>query len=138
MNSHVFSVAEERRFKTGFFGIEHGRPIAAFVVYTLASLPGQRVILQCQVPGCVQVSTGDSWSNFFMGANDKIEQYGPDTRFWDSNGSDEAIRKLIAMEVAAHPDLVGGPINMISISSSEIKWIQHSHECPDIKPILKH
>jgi hypothetical protein len=122
-------------FEAAFFGMDHGRPIVAIVVYQIANLPDQRVALQCQVLGCVIVYDSNTWSNAFMGMNDEIMQYGGDVNFWNSNGSDEAIRKLIQIEMAAHPDFVGGDIDMLSISTGGARWIEHGRECPEVKPI---
>jgi len=72
-----------------------------------------------------------------MGKNDEIMRYGGDVSFWNSKGSDEAIRELIKIEMGAHPDLVGGDIDMLSIGTGGVHWIEHGRECPEIEPAKK-
>jgi hypothetical protein len=61
---------------------------------------------------------------FFSGANDHIIAYIGSHPGWRKHGVVIAVRHLVELEADAHPDLVGGPISVLTVDGrGKPRWI---------------
>ena len=74
-------------------------------------------------PDAIRVPT--ERARVFVGVNGHIEAYINSHPKWEQGGDINAAQRLIKLEVAAHPDMVGLPISIGMVDSSgRFQWVQ--------------
>lgn len=106
-------------------GVDNGKPTAAHRVYTLGP---KRITRAC--PGDCPAAT----DTFFLGQIGAISKHlsktGGAQKFFSERTDQAAIRELIEVEIAASPQLVGGPINILRIPvQGGADWLEGGGSC---------
>ncbi len=107
-----------------FAGTENGSPVAYARGFKIAS------------DGSVNAVSNDvtmtGAAGFFAGYNDHIATYLKAHPNWSHKDIVTTARKLIELEIAAHPDGVGPPISILTVDSKgKQKWVD-AGACPAI------
>ncbi len=107
-----------------------GQPMLGVVELRRAS-NGSNLVAQTAIcPGnCRQ---GDGL--FYLGYWDQIRPYVANSGQPRSVGSAASIDRLIRLEINAHPNDVGTPINILELNGSGARWLQNGGNCslPDV------
>ncbi|HEY1678600.1 MAG TPA: hypothetical protein VGG04_12870 [Candidatus Sulfotelmatobacter sp.] len=83
------------------------------------------VILENAVPRPEAISIPSERIDVFAGVNGHIRAYLRSHPDWENEGDVSVALRLINLEAAAHPDLVGPPISIGAVDSSgEFHWIE--------------
>ncbi len=99
-----------------FVGTEHGKPVAY--------ARGFKVAADGSITTVSNDITGTGASGFFAGVTDHIAAYLKATPNWSHLDTVALARKLIGLEIAAHPDGVGPPISILTVDrKGKQKWI---------------
>ena len=107
-----------------FAGTENGSPVAYARGFKIA---GDGSVNAVSVDVTMTGAAG-----FFAGFNDHIAAYLKAHPNWSHKGAVATARKLIELEIAAHPDGVGQPISILIVDrKGKQKWV-HSGACPAI------
>ena len=68
------------------------------------------------------------------GETDGIQSFLQNQRdFWASHDPIAAARRLVEVEIAAKPDKVGQPVDIIRIDPNGIQWVAKKPACPEIQ-----
>ncbi len=76
-------------------------------------------------PGSCKQST----ELFYLGYWERIKPYVATPSGPRSVGSAASIDRLIRLEIAAHPNEVGAPINILELTGSGARWLQNGGNC---------
>jgi hypothetical protein len=99
-----------------FVGTEHGKPVAYARGFKVAS-DGSATTVSNDI-------TGTAASGFFAGVTDHIATYLKATPNWAHMDTVALARKLIGLEIAAHPDSVGPPVSILTVDrKGKQHWI---------------
>ncbi len=74
-------------------------------------------------------SCTESTELFYLGYWERIKPYVATPSGPLSVGSAASIDRLIRLEIAAHPNEVGAPINILELTSSGARWLQNGGNC---------
>ena len=66
---------------------------------------------------------------FYLGYWERIKPYVEDSGRPRALGSAASIDRLIRIEMHAHPDTVGTPINILELTGSGARWLQNGGNC---------
>ena len=66
---------------------------------------------------------------FYLGYWDQIRPYVANSGQPRSVGSAASIDRLIRLEISAHPNEVGAPINILELNGSGARWLQNGGNC---------
>jgi hypothetical protein len=66
---------------------------------------------------------------FYVGYWERIKRYVATSSGARSVGSAAAIDRLIRLEIAAHPNEVSAPINILELTGSGARWLQNGGNC---------
>jgi hypothetical protein len=102
-----------------------GQPLLG-IIELLRANTGDRLTAQTAIcPGnCRQ---GDGL--FYLGYWDRIRPYVANSGQPRSVGSAASIDRLIRLEINAHPNEVGAPINILELNGSGARWLQNGGNC---------
>ncbi len=99
-----------------FVGTEHGKPVAYARGFKVAS--------DGSVTPVSHDITGTGAAGFFAGVTDHIAAYLKATPNWAHMDTVALARKLVDLEIAAHPDSVGPPVTILTVDhKGKQKWI---------------
>jgi hypothetical protein len=99
-----------------FVGEEKGKPVAYARGFKVAA-DGSVSILSNDI-------TGTGAAGFFAGVTDHIAIYLKENPHWDRMDTVSLVRKLVDLEIAAHPDEVGPPVSILTVDrKGKQKWI---------------
>ena len=99
-----------------FVGTEHGKPVAYARGFKVAS-DGSASAVSNDI-------TGTGASGFFAGVTDHIADYLKANPNWAHMDTVSLARKLVGLEIAAHPDEVGPPISILTVDrKGKQQWI---------------
>jgi hypothetical protein len=99
-----------------FVGTEHGKAVAYARGFKVAS-DGSVTVVSHDI-------TGTGASGFFAGVTDHIATYLKATPNWAHMDTVALARKLIGLEIEAHPNEVGPPITILTVDhKGKQKWI---------------
>ena len=112
-------------------GLEKGVPFARGMAFSLNSSPdGLRASLkENSCPGDCLFGVKTLW----LGQSDEIAKYMEGRRSPRKPVADFA-RFLIQLEIDAKAEGVGGPIDIVRITSTGAEWVQRKPDCPQILP----
>jgi hypothetical protein len=75
-------------------------------------------------PVSLDVTESNNGAGFFGGANQQIAAYIKRTPNWDHSDLVKTARKLVEMEIRAHPQWVGAPVSVLTINNlDQQKWV---------------
>ena len=107
-----------------FAGVQDGAPVAYARGFKIAS--------DGSVNPVSHDITATGAGGFFAGFNDHIAAYLKAHPNWAHKDSVATARKLIELEIAAHPDGVGQPISILTVDhKGKQKWVE-AGACPPI------
>lgn len=112
----VFEQAYRNRpaLQIAFLGVEQRQPQARVTEYVAISDAGDIRV----VPHTMSCPAVDRTCNYFLGISDKIQaSVRAEPKLLKTIGS-EQVERLIRLEYADRPDVVGGPVTMISYTPS--------------------
>ena len=66
---------------------------------------------------------------FYFGYWERIKPYVAGSGQPRSVGSAASIDRLIRMEMAAHPNAVSAPVNILQLDGSGARWLQNGGNC---------
>jgi len=66
---------------------------------------------------------------FYLGYWEQIKPYVANSGEERSVGSAASLDRLIRLEIKAHPDEVGAPINILELGGSGARWLQNGGNC---------
>jgi hypothetical protein len=71
---------------------------------------------------------------YYLGYWERIKPYVANSGQPRSVGSAASIDRLIRMEIAAHPNEVSAPVNILELTASGARWLQNGGNCslPDV------
>ena len=102
-----------------------GKPMLGIVELRRTNNSNGLVALTAICPGnCRQ---GDGL--FYLGYWDQIRPYVANSGQPRSVGSAASIDRLIRLEINAHPNDVGAPINILELNGSGARWLQNGGNC---------
>lgn len=103
----------------------NGRPMLGMVELRRASGQNYFTTLTTVCPGNCDRNEGV----FYLGYWERIEPYVADAGQPRTIASAASIDRLIRMEMDAHPDEVGVPINILELNGSGARWLQNGGNC---------
>jgi hypothetical protein len=112
-----------------FAGAENGKPVAY--------ARGFKVTSDGSVNAISNDITGTGASGFFAGVTDHIAAYLKMNPNWTHMDTVALARKLVELEIAAHPDSVGPPISILTADrKGKLKWINQGicEALPAVQP----
>lgn len=109
-----------------FAGVENGTPVAY--------ARGFKIAADGSIKPVASDITGEGATGFFAGFNDRIAAYLKAHKKWAHGNTVALARKLVQLEIAAHPDAVGPPISILTVDrKGKQKWAQ-AGVCPALPP----
>lgn len=116
-----------------FFGVEKG---SSFVLATYFAPTSRSARDPVEITTYRYKCPGDCPNGeqiFMLGEHHAIDRFlSGEPNFWKKDPVG-AVRKLIELEIADDPEIVGPPIDILQIDRNGTRWIQKKAQCPDIQ-----
>jgi hypothetical protein len=114
-------------------GFDKKKP-AVFVRQFRMAIFGGKMAVTVIPDDCADDCTGDVVTRF-LGETAAIDGLPDETPGFWSSGLTNGVRRLIEMQIAARPDYVGPPIDIVRLDSRGATWIQKKPQCPAIQSV---
>lgn len=126
-------VANKPAFEIVFFGWEDSAPVLYLRYFTVQAAPNSSFTISARQKNCPGDCPGGAFYTA-LGHHDAIdEKLKRDQHYW-RRGIVTSVRELIELEAQAKPQFVGGAIDIIRLTASGPKWLQHKPQCPPLTP----
>ncbi|MGZ3371938.1 MAG: hypothetical protein ACXU9Z_01435 [Gemmatimonadaceae bacterium] len=109
---------EGETLQVAFAKIEDGKPVFAVLDFKVREQQTEIIERSCPSELCGQGRL------FKLGLHDHIDKSGSKT-----GPMEDVLRSLIQLEIDAHPDMVGGPIDVLQIDPKGSYWLLGGHFC---------
>ncbi|HEY6008685.1 MAG TPA: hypothetical protein VIU40_10220 [Geobacteraceae bacterium] len=121
-------------------GMENGVPLLVFRGFVLREEKDGALALDIIRHACPQ-ECQDVFFSLILGEDAAIDAYlAKNPGFW-MGGFAEGVRRLIEVEIAARPDVVGPPVTLLRITGDGARWLKEGAAlaggkvlaaCPDV------
>jgi len=113
-------------------GIENGVPILMTRGFKVASSLGEPVRIEINKQGCKEPTCQQDHPFYIaLGKHDALDRYVDNNpNIWSPGITDDAVRRLVEVEIADKPEDVGPPVDILFVGINQMQWIQKKPGCP--------
>lgn len=116
-----------------FFGRENGALVLATVTFSASDPNPTTVHIKSNTMHCIGNCLKDTFPIFAGRFSNIAEITKSNPLLLTQLGPEKFVSRLIQIEIAANPETVGHPIDIIHVTTESTQWIQRKDQCPEIQ-----